>query len=182
MFQAIRYRVVHFLIDRALKRSVRKRAALNLNDCRHVGILFALENEEIYRKVNSLIFNLTEQHKTVSAIGLLPGNTVPNYYLAKLKIDLIGKKDINLLGVPVTDAVKRFTGQSFDILIDLSLGDHLALDYIAAVSLARFKTGPFRDDMVKVFDFMIKHPENGSFNDFYHTMFEYLTSINTSRS
>ncbi|MFP4471635.1 MAG: DUF6913 domain-containing protein [Bacteroidales bacterium] len=182
MFQALRHRIIHFLIDRELKRTHRQRAAISLNGCQHVGILFSLDNEEMYRRINSLIYRLTEEKKQVRAMGLLPGKTVPNYYLAKLKIDLIGRKDINLLGIPTTGAVKEFMEAPFDILLDFSISHQPALDYIAGMSKAAFKTGSYREEMVKVYDFMIKMPEQGTFNQFYDSMLAYLTSLNTSRS
>ncbi len=182
MLQKLRYRAVHFMINRELARNQRQKQAFSLSQSKNVGILFSLDNEEMYRRINRLIYQLTEEKKQVEAIGYLPGKTVPNYYLAKLRIDLISQKKLNLLGFPPKEAIRDFVARPFDLLLDLTMEECLATDYIAALSKAHFKTGRYRDDMVKVFDFMIKMPEDGGFVDYFESLLEYLGSLNTIKS
>lgn len=183
MVQKIRYHVVHFLINRELRNTRRIRQASGLNDCREVGLLFLLGNEAVYRRVNSLIYRFTEEGKEVHALGIYHDRVVPNYYLARLKVDLITKDKLSFLSIPKrTDAVNSFLARPFDMLIDLTLNTDLATAYLAAFSRARFKIGPYHEDMVKVYDFMMKMPGSSSFNDYVDTLTTYLSSLNTTKS
>lgn len=53
----------------------------------------------------------------------------------------ITKKDLNWKGLPVSAVVTNFIETEFDLLLNISLQQNLVLDYITALSKAKFKIG-----------------------------------------
>lgn len=179
MLHFIRSYIIQFLINRELKTFSRTKKVVNLEQANSIGIIFALESEEEYHYINALVSRLIQSGKEVKIIGFLPGTVIPNYYLAKLKMDIFTKKDLNLLGISKKPFVDRFIREEFDLLIDLTTKEYLALDYIAGCSHANFKTGRYSEKMADVFDFLIKKPGEMENRKFIETVVNYLRTINT---
>ncbi|MBE0639059.1 MAG: hypothetical protein IH598_11115 [Bacteroidales bacterium] len=179
MLHFIRSYIIRFLIQRELKTFTRTKKVVNLAQASSIGIIFSLESEEEYQYINSISSKLIQAGKDVKIIGFIPDKVIPNYYLAKLKMDIFTKKELNFLGICKKPIVERFINEEFDLLVDLSPVDYLSLDYISGCSHANFKTGRFRENMIDVFDFMIKKPEEMSNKTFFETVVNYLRTINT---
>ncbi len=178
MVRKIRKALTDYFIYAETKKAKRERKVINLNDAQNVGILFYLDDEKKYRTVEKLINSLDEQKKKVKAIGYVPSKRYPNYYMAKLKIDVITKKNLNLYGIPKGGFVKEFINSDFDILLDINTGKYYPLIFLAGASRAKFKVGMYDKELVKIFDFMIYKKEDMSFDDFTDSMLYYLTVIN----
>ena len=180
MIQYIRSYIVHYLIRRALASLTRTKRVVNLAEASTIGILFSLTDEQDYHYINSIVNQLIASGKEVKTIGFLPQKQIPNYYIAKLKMDIITPKDVNWLGISKKPFVESFIQEEFDLLIDLNAGDCLALDYISGLSHANFKTGRYSEKMIQVFDFMIKRSEGMESKRFSETVIGYLRTINTN--
>jgi hypothetical protein len=144
-----------------------------------VGVLFLLSDEQKFKQLDLLAKKLAAQGKDVRMIGLFEEKVLPNFFIQKLKIDILTKKDISLLGFPKGEVAKAFIEQPFDLLLDFTEGEVLAMDYILGLSRAGFKAGRYREDMVKVLDLMIKKPENMGFDEFINTVIDYISMFNT---
>ena len=68
-------------------------------------------------------------------------------------------KELNFWGLPRHEKVSEFVDMNFDILFNLALSQNLALDYITALSQAKFKVGSSTGDS-KYFDLNINIDEN----------------------
>jgi len=182
MFQKIRNKILKYLIEREINRTNHVKIPTNITRAKTVGILFAVDNEQFYEKVNQLIGNLTNQKKLVNALAFVPSRNVPNYFVAKMKIDVLTSKNINCFGVPKSSFIKDFVNKNFDILIDLTLSDNLTLDYIATLTQAGFKVGRYRKWMLNVFDFLLKKNNDMNDSEYLKYLLDYLTKINTAKS
>jgi hypothetical protein len=180
MFQNLRIRIIHYFINRELKRYAREKQATNITRAKTVGILFSLENEKYYELISKFIEDLSSQKKIVHALGFVPSKLIPSYFIPRMKVDIFTPKDLNFLGVPVSGVIKEFISKKFDILIDLTLIDYLPIEYIASVSRAGFKAGRYREEMVKHFDFLVAKNEDMNESAYLKYFLDYLTKINTS--
>lgn len=177
MFEKIKARLTGHLIEREIRKQKRVKKAINLESAKRIGILFNLIDENVVRYVDSFISKLAESGKVVQAICYLPHKNIPDYYLSKLKIDVIQSKDLNFFGIPNTQRAKDFIKQEYDILLDMSLIDEPSLEYIATMSHATFKVGRYRQNMIRVFDLMIRKSEDMDYKDYYKSLFQYLSRI-----
>lgn len=99
MINYLRNFIVHLKIQREQRNLFRTKKVVNLTEASTIGILFLMESEEDYDYINSFVLQLNTKGKAVSIIAYLPMKQIPNYYLAKLKMDIITSKDLNLLGI-----------------------------------------------------------------------------------
>ncbi len=179
MFAKIKSYFIHFLINREMKLQKRTKRVVNLAKAKSLGIVFAMETEDDYLFISRFINQPEIDNQKVKVIGYLPEKTIPNYYIPKLKMDLITKKEINFFEKPKRAIVEDFIKKKFDLLVVFSANDHLPIDYIAGRSHANFKAGYYKDEMVKVFDLMIKKNERMNKYTFYQTIINYLNDINS---
>jgi hypothetical protein len=181
MLQQIRRWILHFFINREIRRNIRVKKHVDFNEVQTVGVLFLLEDEKKFIQVDRIIKKLVQQGKRVKMIGYFPEKIMPSFYTQKLKIDIFTNKDTNLFGFPKSGAVKVFIERKFDLLIDFTEDDILPTDYILGMSNAGFKAGRYREDMVKVLDLMIKKPDDMSFEAFINSMIDYISILNTKK-
>ncbi len=182
MLQYIRRWILHFLINREIRRNIRVKKHVDFKDVRSVGVLFLLESEGKFNQLDKLIKELIARGKDVKMIGFFPEKIIPNFFIQKLKIDIFTKKDTNLLGFPKSEVVREFIEHDFDLLIDLTVDDILPIEYISGMSRAGFKAGRYRDEMVKVFDLMISKPQDMSFEAYINSMIGYISILNTKKA
>ncbi|HSM48482.1 MAG TPA: hypothetical protein VK872_11745, partial [Draconibacterium sp.] len=68
-------------------------------------------------------------------------------------------KDLDFWGLPKKEKVEEFTNIRFEVLFNIALEDNLVLDYITAISQARFKIGS-TENVNNYFDLNINIGEN----------------------
>lgn len=139
----------------------------------HIGIIYNLSSEDVYNQVTLFTKQLQDKGKKVFVIGFYNQNRTPIYYIPKLSYDLITKKDLDLIFKPSGDFVKRFIGEEFDLLIDLSSPDIFPLHYMATLSKARFKIGIKPDDRDLPYDFMIEVTNDVSCSELINQIVHY---------
>ncbi|HPE34036.1 MAG TPA: hypothetical protein PLI65_04490 [Bacteroidales bacterium] len=179
MLRFIRSYIIQILIKKEMRKVVRTKKVVNLSQAQSIGIIIAIDNEATYQYINRIVSSLIQDNKEVKIIAFFPLKMLPNYYITKLKMDAFLPKDVNLLGLARPAFVENFIKQEFDLLIDLTTSDFHSLNYIAGCSHANFKVGRYRENMIHVFDFMIKKPSKMSNNKFCDTVFSYLRTINS---
>lgn len=120
-----------------LKGAAREKKVTGLNRAKRVGILYDATDREVFECVRELILELRGQHKEVSSLGfvdLKKGEELPK---SKLGMDFFGAKGAKSSDV----AVSNFTGEPFDLYLDLNLDENPVLLGVTAGSKARFIVG-----------------------------------------
>ncbi len=86
-------------------------------------------------------------------------------------------KDLDFWGLPKKEKVEEFTNIRFDILFNLAIDNNLAIDYITALSHARFKVGGSSDSN-NHFDLNINIDENQDAMYLVKQQIFYLSQLN----
>ena len=154
----------------------------NLNDASTIGILFDSTGNEDYELVKKYVTYLKELHKRVKVIGYCSVKEIPEFTYSRLEYEFFSAKELNWHYKPSGKFMENFVDEEFDILIDLNIYDHFPLEYIAAVSKARFKVGKFTDNNKETYDMMIETDETKSFKYFLRQVDIYLSMINKKAS
>lgn len=166
---------LHF---RALKKQLKlqsfNRSPVEYQKAKKIGVLInanATEDIEIVknfvaannkRKVEVLAyFNDKEEH--------------PNF-----PYSYFGKKEVNLISKPSGQTVEQFINQPFDILFNLSQEENLMLNYIAALSKAHMRVGPFQEN-IDHYDLMIDIPQGKGLNYFIQQAEQILENIKSDQ-
>lgn len=140
-----------FSLQRQMKASKAKREIINLHNAKTVGIIY----DATFPENNVLITRLAElikrKEKTVVTIGFVNDTKTESNY-GNL---LFNRKSLNWHMEPSNDTVKKFINQKFDILINAFIGENLPLEYISALSKAKFRVGQYQKGKVYCYELMI---------------------------
>jgi len=156
----------------------RKQKQVNLDSARSLVLLYYLPDEATYKVAESIVVRLSEMNLKVRVVCYTDQKIVPHYFIPKISQDIFTAKDLNWRFQPQKPFVKDFIDTEYDILIDLSLTDHLPLLYCAALSKAGLKVGRFQDDHKMFYDLMIHTSANETIDSFAEQLIHYLSRIN----
>lgn len=155
----------------------RDRNMLNLDEARTVGILFEATDKEEFELVKKYVLYLRDLKKKVKAIGYFSTGETPDFTFSKLEYDFFSKKDLNWYNKPSDKFVSNFMQEDFDILLDLNIHSHFPLRYIAGISKARFKVGPYKEGDEAIYDLMIEGTEGKGMKYFLRQVDTYLLML-----
>lgn len=161
-------------------RSGRTRKPINLLEAKTISLLYYLPDEETYKLVESLVAKLSELKVKVRVVAYTPLKFIPHYFIPKLQQDIITQKDLSWTKKPTKAFVADFLMEPFDILIDLSLQEHLPLLYLASLSKAGMKIGKHIEEHEKFYDLMIAVTGETGIEEFYSHIMHYLEKINSN--
>lgn len=156
----------------------RNRKSFNLDTARYIALLYYLPDEEAYKKVEEFVKYLGERNIKVKVACYTEQKFVPHYFIPKLLQDIFTIKEVNWKYQPIKAFVKDFLEEEYDILIDLSLTEHLPLLYLAANSNAGLKIGRFDETHQDYYDLMLDIPNDASLDYFIAQVIHYLNKIN----
>jgi hypothetical protein len=156
----------------------RKQKQINLDSARSVAILYYLPDEATYKIMETILSIFNELKLKVRVVCYTDLKITPHYFIPKISQDIITARDINWRYQPQKPFVKEFNNTEYDILIDLSLNDHLPLLYCAALSKAGLKVGRFQEDHQLYYDLMIHTAADETIDSFASQVIHYLSRIN----
>ena len=156
----------------------RKQKQINLESARTVALLYYLTDEASYKTAESILSRLIEMNLKIRVVCYTDLKIAPHYFIPKITQDILTSKDVNWRYQPQKPFVKEFVDTEYDILIDLSLDDHLPLLYCAALSKAGLKVGRFQEDHQLFYDLMIQAGPDETIDSFSIQVIHYLSRIN----
>ncbi len=180
ILSGIKQTVGNFILNRNISRLERDKKLVSFSDARNVGIVYLVSNQGIFNKVKLLIRKLNSPYRQVMALGFVDRDSIPDYCVAANSGYYFDKKDLNWYGAPKNDYIKEFIDKEFDIIIDLTLEEVYALQYIVALSKSKLKVGRFSKSMEKYYDLMIKN-NNDILSDEYIDQILYYLDILKSK-
>lgn len=158
----------------------RKPIPRNLAQAGKVGIIYYAEDEAAFNHVRNYVKKVKEElgiHK-ILALGYSNEKAMPGYLHAKLNFDAFCQKDLNWYRIPHGNTVSNFIAEEYEVLIDLTLEDHLPIQYVVARSRARFKVGRFSESNKRFHDMMIDMAGARSLPQLITQVDRYLLMIN----
>ena len=165
--------------DRFIKRELKKRnterGTIDFNKVKTIGILFDGTNPENEFIVNTFIEQLSKKGKKVELLGFVPKN---NQALNTTYTSFC-YQDLDIFKRPKNQKVNDFIQQPFDILINLTPVNHLQLDFVAALSNAKLRVGPYTNRTF-CYDLMIDHNEKSNLNSYIKQIDFFLNRMKSS--
>lgn len=175
----IRYRIAKNKMQQEHLRLVRDRKPHSLESARYIALLYHIDNEDSYKKVEELVKLLNDRNIKVKVACYSDQKIIPHYFIPRLMQDILTSKDLNWYKFPVKPFVKDFLTEEFDILIDFSLSEHIPLLYLSANAKAGIKIGKFDENHQDYFDLMIDLPGDATLEFFISQVMYYFNKINT---
>jgi len=164
----------NYKFTKATKNLRVKRSSVDFDRAETVGLLFdatELNNREIVLKFAK---SLEKKGKKVRLLGFVnikeetDNLAFPNFNQKELDLALLPEKSAD-----AQDFMKR----DFDVLINISLDETAPLEYIAALSNAKFRVGPFTERTV-CYELMIDVTKKKSLDAFIHQAQFFLEKMN----
>lgn len=174
-------RIKLFFQNRDLKRNLKNNnryvAFQSVEAAKTVGVVFVVEDEASYNRIDNWLKKLVAAGKEVRVVGYHNSDNVPHYCIPKLKHEYYSKKDVNWYGKPVRPSLNDFVREPFQILIDLTIDDNFTTKYITSLSKSSMKIGRKSDENQDFYDFMISLNEDLDMDDFIYFIESYTKQL-----
>jgi hypothetical protein len=136
---SLRKKLHQRLLSQHLRQHPYPRHSVNFDQAHWIGILFDATELPTRDIVLRFVDQLRKTGKSVKALGFVDTRAE----LENFTFGAFNRKNLDWLKRPSGDAVTEFLHQPFDILLNLSMKENLALEYIAALSKAHYRVGAF---------------------------------------
>ena len=135
----IKEKTGYVILKNDLKTLKREVAFNNFASSATIGIIFDAVDKDKYHIAKNFMAYIEESGVRVFAIGFVPKSELIGYLPFKKGVSFFGLDKLLWYGKAKNQTVDEFTERPFDILIDLSLSDLFPIEYIFALSKAKFK-------------------------------------------
>lgn len=150
-----------------------QRSITNLNDAHSVGIIYDSTNPDNDITVTKFAEMLRNKGKTVEILAFINDKKVDH----KGDIIIFNPKAVNWYGIPLDQRVDAFCNKPFDLLICGLLQESRPLEYIAYLSKARYRVGPFDEKKTYCYDLMIEMGNQKTLGYLLQQMANFLETI-----
>ena len=156
-----------------LKLQSANRQAVSMEDAKRIGILFNATSGDDRHEIENFADLLRSNDKKVLVLGFIDGkftHDIHNYLV-------FTKKNLNWYLEPSGDNVQRFEEEPFDILINAYTDECVPLEYISALSSAKFRVGIYHEDKTHCYDLMINLPKAADLGFYLNQIAHFLNLI-----
>lgn len=178
-FQQFRNRIGRYYLN---KESATNRYPhiMNFHNAKTIGLLYVSSSESSVIMMKQYMKSLKAEYGTrqMMALAFVDEKEAPFYHQHKLEFDFFSRKDLNWFGKPKCDVIKNFVNRDYDILVDLTDGDHTPLNYVLKNSRAKFKVGKFSGEIDEAYDLCIDVRESATLEDYMKQVNYFLNKIN----
>lgn len=129
-----------------------KRTITNLNDAQTIGIVYDSTDPDHDITITKFAEMLRNKGKKVEIMAYINDKKVDH----KGDIAIFNPKAVNWYGVPTDERVNAYCNKPFDLLICAILRENKPLEYIAYLSKAKYRIGPFDEKKTHCYDLMIE--------------------------
>ncbi len=152
---------------------VKKEKSPTLENVQQIGIILDASNIATQQFATQYAYNLEVKNKKVEVLGYLPKLDKKESPV----VNVFSNKEVNWMFKPVSKEVTDFSEHEFDILINLSHRKIMPLEYICALSKAKYIVGNGTDHLQDYYDCLIKLSGELSLKNFIENMNHYLGEI-----
>lgn len=170
--EQIRLRFHRTFLKKALTTQKPQRGTMYLENANSVGILFDGTEPTERETVLSYAEQLKKSGKKVKLLA---------FFDNKLKGDsfafpAFNRQQMDWAMRPISREAMEFKDQAFDLLLNLTKNTVAPLDYLAALSKAKYRVGPFTDQTF-CYDLMIDLGGKSDLKAFLHQVIFYMKKL-----
>lgn len=172
------YNIQRYFFNRALAEAIstqqHKHTVINLRDAKTIGILYNSSNPDNDIIITRFTEQLKRDAKTVEILGFVDDKKVDH----KADILVMNSNHINWCMVPSDEKPLTFATKNFDLLLCCFTEEILPLEYIAALSKARWRVGVYNERKTTLYDMMVNLDGKIDLNYLLQQMIIFLNKIN----
>lgn len=163
--------IIFYLFLRLKSKKEVNRQPVTLQNAKNIGIVFYADNI----KQNDIIIEFTQKlkslQKDVQLLGYMPKREFGFVY----PFPFISDKDTSWFGKPGGGTSGFFTRSPFDLMINFCAEECLPLEYISAVSAAKFRVGFDKEIENANYDLILIPKENKDISNLIQNLEKYLS-------
>lgn len=161
-----------FIISQLIRNKKRNKQLrfTDLERANSIGIIFKADNPNNNQTIVSFANQLKNSNKDIQLLGYIHKRDEQLNY----PFPFISDKELTWYGKPGGGTVGYFIRNPFDILINFTTNNCLPLNYIAAVSAAKFRVGFNQSEALDYYDFMLVGNEKDNANNLIYNLNKYL--------
>ena len=171
----------HFL--KKEKGAERKKKGSNFNTARNVAIVFDYANKGSYDRMLAYRDELRGEHglREIEVLTYvdLDKKKLPDHLTNENNVIVIDRDDLNWKMQP-KEHLEKFSKKNFDLLLDFSEPDSIALGFILARSMAGMIASRKNTENSRFADLLLDIPESEGKERYIEELNFYLTNLNLS--
>ncbi len=174
LFLDIRKKLHRYFLKQKVSELTNLVKPINYDSAREIIILYNAESIDQNVAVREYSRRLLKEKKSVNLLG----------FTKKIPADLaeparyLSNADLNWIMNPRPARVGKILKTKFDLLINFYQDECLPLEYIAALSHAKFKVGRYQPDKTYCYDLMLQLKDSDNIEEFIDQVDHYLKYIN----
>lgn len=173
MFRKFRLFLHHHYLNRKLKKQDYPHQTTNFEKAKRIGILFDGSKPENFPIIKNYLKTLRNKQKTVVVIGFISKDVNHEF----IPFNFYSEKDVNWIFIPRHPILVEFLDTPYDLLINLYTEECLSLEYLSAMSKAKYRVGRYIADKTYCYDLMINLEEKKDLKDFIKQIDHYVNLI-----
>jgi hypothetical protein len=135
----------------ALKAGKAVRQLTNLNDAKHIGVLYDSTYASNDIVITKFAESLRQSGKQVELLGYVNDPKIDH----KADIKIYNSKGVNWYGAPTDERALDFSKIKFDLLLCCYTNQSSSLEFLARTSLAKWRVGTYAPNKTACYDMMI---------------------------
>ena len=164
------------IIKRNIKKSVRKAQFFNYETAKSVGVLYCIDNKTNFDRIKQYVSDLSGKNLKVHALGFVKKpDDIGKTYFGQGNFNFFSEKHINKIGKIKEICISDFINADIDIIINFTTSNNLYLEYLFALSKAKFKVSGIID--CKYSDLNINYDRSKDLDYFISQIEHYLSTI-----
>ncbi len=160
MGETWREKIGFYFLNRKIKNVKRSKSFHNFDSAKSVGLIFSAIHQESYLQAKSFTSFLTDKGIDVYSVAYAANKEMVAYFPYHKGVHFFSiKDDVNWFFAPKNAKINEFIERPLDMLVDLSVSENLTIQYIIALSQAKFKVARTQQKF-NYSDFMIDIQKN----------------------
>lgn len=167
-----------WLLKKGVEKSKRIPEAIHISEMNSALLVFDVTSESEYNEIVAFQKKLKlEGISNTSLLGFCLEKEIPSF-LDVDQVQLVGKQEVSLWGIPKSEFFQPFSKQSFDLMIDCTERNEVPTDYIMALVNAKTKVGKPNPVNEYIFDLLIDGSNEEGLEAFSKNVIHFLKMIN----
>jgi hypothetical protein len=178
LLKNLRLKIGKLILSKNVARMKRQVYYSNFKNVRNIGIVWDASRPSEFVSLSRFHQKMEEIKINVSVFGYFPGKNLPDQYTAIRYLRCIRIDEVNKFYHPASAESNSFIKNPFDVLIDINFNKLFPLNYITALSRARFKVGLLNNETSEPpFDLMMDLKNPVDIDSYLTQVIQYLEMI-----
>lgn len=182
LMKNIRLKIGNSILEKKLDKVSRKVCYTNIGQVKKIGIVWDASVVSDFTCLSKFYQKMNERNIEVRIIGYFPGKKLPDEYTALRYMTCIRRDEVSFFFVPSSSECNSFTGDHFDVLIDINFRNLLPLRYISSLTNAGLKVGLYDSEKNgKNYDLMLDLSKPVNIELYLDQVLHYLEMIHSGQ-